>query len=293
MQRVDGGSNPSQEHPVKDYERWVKWGEWIVDTPNWQWELVGILGVSNFQELAQKIRASFKLPQWMSEIHDIKNYYLAPPSPRCICWKEFLLPPDPMFPCQDIREGQLQKTVSYMHAPHYWAEKPNLPMPDQPCLLVRCILKLRRTMEPYMSFSNDVILDGATSQEGSLEDLTGVTTPRNAPLASTSTSTEEEPTEKPEPTEVTTKEAGTTREPLKRPTHLVVTISNPAEKPTAPQVQGEEQTKVEAPHSGFSIWMKVLHPPQLVTTAEQTPQPSVSWSEDTTARVLGGGELGI
>ena len=37
--------------------------------------------------------------------------------------------------------------------------------------------------------------------------------------------------------------------------------------------------------------MKVLHPPWLVTAAGQTPQPSVSWSKDTTARVLGGGEF--
>ena len=30
--------------------------------------------------------------------------------------------------------------------------------------------ELRRTVEPYVSFSNDAILDGATSQEGFLED---------------------------------------------------------------------------------------------------------------------------
>ena len=44
-----------------------------------------------------------------------------------------------------------------------------------------------------MSFSNDAILDGATSQEGSLEDLTRVTIPGDALPASINTSTEEEP----------------------------------------------------------------------------------------------------
>ena len=81
-------------------------------------------------------------------------------------------------------------------------------------------------MESYVSFSDDAVLDSATSQEGSLEDLTGVTIPRDAWLASTSTSTEEEPAEEPAPTEVTTKEAAPTRKPLQG-THLPVTGQQP------------------------------------------------------------------
>ena len=65
----------------------------------------------------------------MSKIHDVKNYYLAPPAPRCIWQKAFLPPPDPMFPCWDIREGQSQKTAAYVQALQYWAEKANLLMP--------------------------------------------------------------------------------------------------------------------------------------------------------------------
>ena len=116
-------------------------------------------------------------------------------------------------------------------------------------------------MGSYVSFSNDAILDGATSQEGCLEGLTGVTIPRNALPAPTSTSTEEESMEKPAPTEVTTEGAAPTGEPFKGPTHLAVTVGNPAEEPTTPQVQHEEQIKIEAPHSGFPGWTKVLHPP--------------------------------
>ena len=57
-----------------------RWRGQVVDTPSrWQ-ELAGILEVSNFQEIAWKIWDSFKLPQWMSEIHDVENYSLAPPS---------------------------------------------------------------------------------------------------------------------------------------------------------------------------------------------------------------------
>ena len=90
-------------------------------------------------------------------------------------------------------------------------------------------------MEPYVSFSNDAHLDGAASQEGSLEDLTRVTIPGDTLLASTSTSTEEEPSEEPTPMEVTTEEAVPTMKPLKGPTHPPVTVNNPTERPTALQ----------------------------------------------------------
>ena len=65
----------------------------------------------------------------MSEIHDIENYYLVPPAPRCLCWEEFLLLSNPMFSCWDTREEQLEKTVAYTQALQYWAEKSNLLMP--------------------------------------------------------------------------------------------------------------------------------------------------------------------
>ena len=75
-----------------------------------------------------------------------------------------------MFPCPNIREEQLEKTVAYVQALQYWAEKCDPPMLGQPHILVRCILELRRMMEPYVSFSNDAILDGVAPQEGFLED---------------------------------------------------------------------------------------------------------------------------
>ena len=86
-----------------------------------------------------------------------------------------------------------------------------------------------------MSFFNDAILDSATSLEGSLQDLTGVTIPRDTLLASTGTSTKEEPAEEPAPTEVATGEAAPSGKPLKGPTHPLVTVDNPTEGLTALQ----------------------------------------------------------
>ena len=62
MQEEGGGSNVSQGTPAEDYEDWIKWRGHRINTPDWWWELVGIPGINDFQELTQKIRASFKLP---------------------------------------------------------------------------------------------------------------------------------------------------------------------------------------------------------------------------------------
>ena len=67
----------------------------------------------------------------MSEIHNVKNYYLAPLVPKCLHQKDFLLLPDPMFPFPDIQDKQLEKTIAYTQALQYSAEKANLPMLGQ------------------------------------------------------------------------------------------------------------------------------------------------------------------
>ena len=192
----------------------------------------------------------------------------------------------PNNPCCDIRKEQLEKTVPYAQALQDWVEKSNSPMLDQPHLLVRCILKLRRMMEPYVSFSNDAVLDGVTPQKGFLEDQTRVAIPRNTQPASTSTPLKRS----------LQRGQHLWRSPSKRQPHwgplegltnLAVTVGKLAEELTPPQVQYEEQTKVESSPNQFPGWKKVLHPSWLATAIGQTPQPLVGQDEDTAARVLG------
>ena len=96
-----------------------------------------------------------------------------------------------MFPCQDIQEEQLEKTIAYAQALQYWAEKALLPMPGQPFLLVRSVLKLREMMEGYISFSDDTILDGVALPEGFIKDQTELTISRDALPTFTDVPTEE------------------------------------------------------------------------------------------------------
>ena len=67
--------------------------------PSWWQELAEVPEIEDHQELAQKVWASFKIPQQISEQHDVENYYQAPPAPPCICQKNFLSQPDPKFTC--------------------------------------------------------------------------------------------------------------------------------------------------------------------------------------------------
>ena len=231
----------------------------------------GDLAVSDFWELAQKISASFELPRWMSEIHDIKKLLFDTSSPQVHLLEGILTASKPNVPLLGYQGGTVAEDCSICASSTVLGREaqPAEARPTMP--FGECVPELRRTMEPYVTISDDAILDGATLQEGSLEDQSRVTTHRNTQPTSTNVSTEEEPTEKPAPTEVTTREVTPTEEPLEGPTILAATVSEPTEEPITPQVQHEEQAKVEAPHSDFPGWTKVLHPPQLVTAARQTP----------------------
>ena len=136
MQGEGKGGDVLPEALAGNYERWIKCRWCWVHTPKWWQEF---LGIDDFQELTQKIRASFEIPRVRSEALDIDNDYSAPPAPKCICQKDLLPPPNLMFPSQDFREGQSHKTLAYAQALQYWVEKVSPPIPDQPHLLARCV----------------------------------------------------------------------------------------------------------------------------------------------------------
>ena len=188
-----------------------------MDTPNWWQELEMIPDVDDIQELAQKIRAYFKLPQWTSEIHGIENYYLALPAPHCLCGKDFLSLPDPRFPCPDLWEEQQKKTMAYAQALQCWAKRANLPVPGQPCLLVGSVLELHKMMEHYISFSDDNI-------------FSSVALPERFFGSQTSVSRDVLPTF----TDVPTKDAA-------------APIRGPLEESTPPWVPHEKWVRMEAP----------------------------------------------
>ena len=86
--REDSWSDSSPEPQMEDYKRWVMRQGQALNMPSWWQELVEIPEVGDFQELTQKIWYSFELPQRMSKLHDMENYYLAPLAPKCFHQKD-------------------------------------------------------------------------------------------------------------------------------------------------------------------------------------------------------------
>ena len=95
----------------------------------------------------------------------MKNNHQAPPALPCLHWKNFLLPLDSIFTCQDIQEPQCEKTVAYAWALQFWVEKVNLPTGGQPCLLVGNMIELGEEMKCYLSFSDKDMFNGIALQE--------------------------------------------------------------------------------------------------------------------------------
>ena len=116
--------------------------------------------VDDYEKLAHEVLASFWLPKRVSKQHWVKNDHQAPPALLCLCQKDFLLPPDSIFICQDIQEIQCEKMVAYARALHFWAEKVDLPTGGKPCLLIGSVIELQEEMKCYLSFSDEDVFKG-------------------------------------------------------------------------------------------------------------------------------------
>ena len=193
--------------------------------PDWWLELAKISDMDDHQELARKVRASFKLPQQISEQHGMENYHQAPPALLCICQKDFLPQHDSNFSCQDIKESQLEKTVACAQALQFWAEKANLPTPGQACLLAGSVLELMEAMKCYISFPDDAVFDSVALPGESLTNQS--TAPESTQPASTNSPIEEAAVkaakEEPAPTGRPPEGPSTSQTPSKGPTRRELT----------------------------------------------------------------------
>ena len=156
---------PSPEPPVEELCEWVAWKAEACKTPGWWRELLEVPEVQDYEELAQKVQASFYLPKRASELNKMENYQQAPPASLCLLRRNFLPPPDSIFACWDIWEMQRGKMVAYTRALQYWAEKIDPPTGGKPCLLAKSVKELWEEMRFYLSFSDKEIFEGMTPLE--------------------------------------------------------------------------------------------------------------------------------
>ena len=125
----------------------------------------------------------------------VKNDYQAPPALLCLLQKNFLLPPDSIFACQDIWEIQWEKTVTYAWALQFWAEKADPHTGGRPHQLAGSVKELWEEMRCYLSFSDKEVFKGIGLPEETSVPPTEEATPQSAKSIPTSTPVEEATTE--------------------------------------------------------------------------------------------------
>ena len=110
-------------------------------------------------------KASLCLPKRASKLCQVENDHQALPALSYLCHKNFLLPPDSIFTCQDIWEIQHEKMVAYAQDLQFWAEKVNLPTGGQPHLLAGSMIELWEEMKCYLFFSVEDVFQGMALPE--------------------------------------------------------------------------------------------------------------------------------
>ena len=89
------------------------------------------------------MQASFEVPKLQSCMAKVDNDHSAPLAHHLLDSDQFMPLPDMWFGSQDFHLTQPQKTLAYVKALQYWAEKAQPPIPGEPHHLVESVLELQ------------------------------------------------------------------------------------------------------------------------------------------------------
>ena len=128
----------STEPSISDVETWLEWQANQLGTPAWWTELQAIPGIRDPQKLAQKIRASFYIPEVRIRTL-LEPGYTAPPTVRSLDRNAFL-PDDLSY--QDVWQRPVLLTIAYTRSLKYWVEKHSLPRSQNLHPLAESVVKL-------------------------------------------------------------------------------------------------------------------------------------------------------
>ena len=163
MSSKGGTENYSTEPSVSDVETWLEWQANQLGTPAWWTELQAILGIRDPQKLAQKIRASFYIPEVRMRTL-LEPGYTAPPAPRSLNRNAFL-PDDLSY--QDGQQKLALLTVAYARSLQYWVEKQSPPRHWSLCPLAESVIELQEAVKEYVTFNHQDIIHGLGTDEES------------------------------------------------------------------------------------------------------------------------------
>ena len=146
----------STEPSVGDVEMWLESQAGQLGTPTWWEELGAILGIKGPQKFAQKIWASFYIPEVQMRASPELGY-TTPPTPQSLNRSTFL--PEKLA-YQDVQQQPALLTIAYAQSLQYWLEKHNpLRNPDF-CPLAESIRELQQTVQEFVTISHQDIMHG-------------------------------------------------------------------------------------------------------------------------------------
>ena len=138
---------------------WIKWHMWQLDMPTWLQELKEVPSQDDFQEFARRVWVSFQVPKVRCHASKVDNNHSTLLAHHSLD-RDWLLPLlDMWFGSQDFWLAQPQKTLAYVKALQYWAEKAQPLIPSEPCQLAESVLELWQMMELLTMFTDEEVLD--------------------------------------------------------------------------------------------------------------------------------------
>ena len=140
---------PSVELPTKDLEQWLDHQADQLGTPTWWGELQAVPSITDLCQFAQKIWASFHVPEiqfWACPDHG----YSAPPAPKCLDRGAFL--PE-RLEYQDVHRRPKLLTEAYCRCLQHWAEKVSPPVSQEFRPLAESVRELCQAVGEFVTIT--------------------------------------------------------------------------------------------------------------------------------------------
>ena len=146
----------SMEPSVDDLEMWLEFQVGQLGTPTWWGELAAVPGIKDRHKFAQKIRASFYVPEVCLRASP-EQVYTAPPAPQVLDRGTFH--PE-KFAYQDVRQQPILLMIAYARCLQHWVEKHNLPKNPDFCPWVECMRELQQTVWEFVNITYRDVMQG-------------------------------------------------------------------------------------------------------------------------------------
>ena len=147
---------PSNKPPIKDLESWLEYQVDQLGTPTWWGELKAVLDMADLCKFAQKVQASFHIPEIWSRASPNQGYS-APPAPRSLNQGAFLLK---RLEYQDVWQRPILLTKAYCWCLQHWVEKSYQPASPEACPLAESVRELCLAVGEFVITTKQDVLEG-------------------------------------------------------------------------------------------------------------------------------------